>query len=232
MQQHSISSLLPQRAARLSTWHWIGSGVCSLVLLVLLVACSGTGGSANGSGGSGGSGGTASSTPITGGSGTGASATSTASVTVSTETNYTITYPQTWKKSGSGNNVIFHDTATSGNSLTVVVTPNPNGKITASQFATTSMQVFGKTLTNSKAVSMPATVTMNGTTWSQQAITGTTKVGAQNVQIKAVMLVTTHPTNAANTQTYEIIYVGPVFTFDLVNAINFQPMLQSFKFTS
>lgn len=230
MQQHSISS-------RLSTWRPATRRVflvlCASVLLVLLAACSGLGSTSgstnNNPGGANGTAGTTGTTSVNGATPT---LPSSVDLTGATGTNYSITYPKTWKKTGSGNSVSYHDTTTSGNSLNVVVAPDPNGTVSADKFADANILVLEKTLTNSKVVNVASTITINGVTWSQRAITGTAKVGVQNVQLKAIMLVTTHPASSANTQTYEIIYEGPVFTFDLTNAIDFQPMLHSFKFTA
>ncbi|MGH2507828.1 MAG: PsbP-related protein [Ktedonobacteraceae bacterium] len=216
MQQNSISSFLKQVTRRLSL------GICSLVLLVLLVAC-------GGSTPSGGTNGTASTAPAGGPTPT---PTPSIAMTGATATTYSITYPQTWKKTGAGDNVTFQDAPTSGNNLSIVVTPNPNGVASADKLADATVLAFGKTLTNSKVVTISATITINGVTWSQRAITGTTKVGVQNVLVKAILLVATHPASSSNTQAYEIIYGGPEFTFDLVNAVDFQPMLNSFKFTA
>jgi photosystem II reaction center protein PsbP len=213
MQLNSIS-FLKQVTQRLSL------GVCSLVLLVLLVAC-------------GGSSPAATATPTTSTT-SGPAPTPTPSIAMSTAagTTYSISYPQSWKKSGAENDVSFQDSPTSGNNLSVVVSPNPNGAVPASTLADTTIQALGKTFTGTKTVTIAPTITVNGVTWSQRAVTGTTKVGNQNVDIKVVLLVAVHPASGASTQAYEIIYGGPIFTFDLINAINFQPMVQSFKFTA
>lgn len=221
MQQHSRFSRSHQEFSASYFKHAtqrLAFGVVSLVLLVLLAACGG-----------GGSGGTANATPTTGSNGGGSISSPTPSIALQTTTahTYSISYPQTWKKTGTGDDMTFQDSATSGNSLSIVVTPDPNGAASADTVANTAVQAFSKTLTNGKVVTIPATITIGGVTWSQRAVMGTTKVAHQNVLIKAVLLTAVH-----NGQVYQIIYGGPVLTFDLINALNFQPMLQSFKFTA
>lgn len=46
-----------------------------------------------------------------------------------------------------------------------------------------------------------------------------------------IVLVDVHPAQAATSMSYSILLSGPKVAFDITNAGDFQPMLQSFKFT-
>lgn len=149
---------------------------------------------------------------------------------------FTISYPQSWQKSSSStqntSQAVFQDAAT-GNSFTIVTTPDPGGALSADSLANTSSKALaGSVLKNGKPDSVPASVTVNGVTWSQRGVSGDATVNGQSVPAKLILLVTVHPANATTSQAFQLIYASPALTFDQVNAQIFQPMLQSFKFTA
>ena len=197
------------------------AGLSAVVLMVFLAACGG-----------GGSTGSATPTPTTPPSNPSPTAPSTAMQTF-TGNGFTISYPQNWKKTSSTNSQTAFQDPTTGNTFTIVQTPDPGGVLSADSLAnTTSQGLESSVLTNGKSDSVPASVTINGVTWSQRGASGNTKVDNQTIPAKLILLVTIHPASAATSQAFELIYAGPALTFDLVNAQIFQPMLQSFKFTA
>lgn len=150
---------------------------------------------------------------------------------------FTISYPQSWQKSSSSaqgiSQTVFHD-ETTGNAFTIVATPDPGGAASADTIANASIQSVSQAgLKNSKPdTSVAPSVTVNGVTWVQRAVTGTATVNGQDVPAKLILLVAIHPAGAADSRAFQLIYGGPTLTYDLINAQIFQPMLQSFKFTS
>lgn len=188
----------------------------SVVLMIFFAAC-------------GGGGGTASSTPTPS---TSAPTASSVGMQTFTGNGFSISYPQNWQKSTSSSQTVFED-QTAGNAFTIVQTADPGGAASADTIASASIQAIGKTvLKNGKTETVPASVSINGVTWSQRAVTGDVAVGSQNVPAKLVLLVAIHPASAATSQAFQLFYVAPTLTFDQVNLLIFQPMLQSFKFTS
>ncbi len=191
-----------------------------VVLMVFLAACGG--------------GSTGSSTP-TPAAPTPTPSPSTPSVAMQTFTGngFTISYPQNWQKSSSNNTQTVFTDQTTGNAFTIVQTPDPGGAASADSLANASVQALSTSvLKNGKTETVPASVTVNGVTWVQRALTGSITVNGQDVPAKLILLVAIHPASAANSQAFQLIYGGPTLTFDLINAQIFQPMLQSFKFTA
>ncbi len=197
---------------------------CSLLLVLVLAACGGSGGSTTG---------TATATP--------ASATPTATTAASnpaasmvqyTGTTFSISYPQSWQKSASGNQVTFLDPI-SKNVVTIVTVANPAGAQSPSALADGSLPLIEKTLvSDGKNATVAPTVTINGETWAQRSATGTLALTDPGTPGTLFLLVNNHPASAPTTQAYEIYYYGPTSTFTEANTLAFQPMLQSFKFTA
>jgi hypothetical protein len=145
---------------------------------------------------------------------------------------FSIGYPQSWQKTTSNSQTVFED-ATAGNAFTVVQTADPGGAASANTIASASIQAIARTvLKNAKTESVSSSISINGVTWSQRAVTGDVVVNNQTVPAKLMLLVAVHPASAVASQAFQLFYVAPTFTFDQVNQLIFQPMLQSFKFTS
>lgn len=201
----------------------VSIGLSAFMLMVFLAACGG--------------GSTGSSTPTpTPPTPTPSPTTPSIAMQTFTGNGFTISYPQSWQKSSSSSQntsqTVFQDTTT-GNSFTIVSTPDPGGALSADSLASTSSQaLLGSVLKNGKSENVPASVTINGVTWSQRGASGDATVNGQSVPAKLILLVTVHPPNATTSQAFQLIYAGPALTFDLISAQIFQPMLQSFKFTS
>jgi hypothetical protein len=200
--------------------------LCSLVLAVLLVAC----------GGSTTSGATSTPTPAPTFTPTAVptptspSTTPTGAMVVYPGNGFTISYPQNWQIATRGNN-LFTFTDNSGNiKLTITVAPDPNGAISASSVAAVALQAAQALLKNSQTISVPATTTVGGDSWSQVSISGTQRLNNQDTNIQVVAIANVHPANSLLSKSFNIVYQAPVATFSQANTTYFQPMLQSFKF--
>lgn len=118
--------------------------------------------------------------------------------------------------------------------LTIQVVPNPNGLISTSDEVDAGVQIFKSQAKNYTKVSIAPTTTVAGETWSQGAATGDiTPEGATSpVTAKIVVISDNHPANTSSTQGFTIGYVTGNQVFDAMNTTYFQPIVQSFKFTS
>jgi hypothetical protein len=129
---------------------------------------------------------------------------------------------------GSGT-VAFND-PTGKYAFTIAVVPNPGEPLSNDQIA----KNFETTLQNSsqftgiQSETIDSTTTVAGESWSQVAFTGT----RNGTQGKVIIIADNHPKQSPSTMAYIIAYGGPLANFDQINTSDFQPMLQSFKFTS
>ena len=201
--------------------HCVSSGtllaLSSLMLVVLLVAC----GSSSTSG--------TTSTPTLAPTSTSPSA-ATGAMTAFQGNGFTISYPQTWQMNQKANNIFTFTDSTGGIKMTITVTPDPNGTISADSVASAALQAAQVLLKNSKTVSVPSTTTIDGETWNQVSASGTQRLNNQDTDIQVVVIATVHPANSLLSKSFTILYQAPVATFSQDNTTYFQPMLQSFKF--
>lgn len=147
---------------------------------------------------------------------------------------YTIGYPNGWTvNKGSSGSVTFSDPQGVAY-LTIEVVPDPGGLISTNDEVNTGLQLFQSQAKNYTRVTVASTTTVAGETWSQGAATGdiTPKGTSGPVNAKFVVISDNHPANTASTQGFSIGYATATQFFDTVNTSYFQPMLQSFKFTS
>lgn len=162
------------------------------------------------------------------------SPTAVASMVTYTGNGYTIGYPQGWTvNKGSTGSVTFSDPQGVAY-VTIQVVPNPNGLISTGDQVNTGLQIFKSQAKNYTKVSVAPTTNVAGETWSQGAATGdVTPTGATSpVTAKIVVISDNHPANTSSTQSFTIGYATAAQVFDMANTTYFQPMLQSFKFTS
>lgn len=162
------------------------------------------------------------------------SPTAVASMVTYTGNGYTINYPQGWTVSkGSTGAVTFTDPQGVAY-LTIQVVPNPNGLISTSDQVNTGLQIFKSQAKNYTKVNVAPTTSVAGETWSQGAATGDIiPTGAtSSVTAKIVVISDNHPANTPSTQGFTLGYATGAQVFDMANTSYFQPMLQSFKFTS
>ena len=116
--------------------------------------------------------------------------------------------------------------------LTIVVTPNPGGIASADTVVNTGIQGVKGTLTNPQTVNIAPTTTIGGDTWVQKSIAGDSSTAGQTGTVQLVVASDNHPANSTSTNSFTIIYATLQATFDAANGQYYQPMLQSFKFTS
>jgi hypothetical protein len=197
------------------TPHRIMPVCCCMILALLLVACGG--------------GTTSTPTPApTPQPSPTPSSTPTPGLTVYKGKGYSISYPQGWKATPSGNSVVF-SSASGVYSLAIAVNSNPDGIINASTFVNNSISGTKKTMKNPQTETLPPTTTVGGDSWGQKSISGTETSSGVSVQI--VVISDNHPANSAHNQNFIIDYATEKSRFATANESYFQPMLQSFKFT-
>ncbi len=144
---------------------------------------------------------------------------------------FSITYPETWVVRTSSVTITFSNSTGTYN-LAVNVAPDPHGAVSSDQLAEKSLDLTKASLLAPQTVTMPATVTMAGVTWSQKAITGNTLSNGQQVAIEVVILATNYPASSAKTKGVVLTYLGAKSMFTQAQTTYFSPMLQAFKFTS
>lgn len=159
--------------------------------------------------------------------------TSTPAQTLTTYTGdgYSISYPQSWSAKGSGNLVTFSDPL-GATAFIIEQFPDPNGAISSSTAIDQGVNALQRQGKNFKKVDVAQTVSLNGVTWDQRALTSDATQNGQTTNIKFVILSNNHPASALNTKTYLLTRSAPTQLFDLADQQSFQSMLQSFKFTA
>ena len=170
----------------------------------------------------GGFGGTATPTPTTA-----------TAMTTFTGDGFTISYPQTWKVKKDGTGVTFTDPSGIAY-FQIHEAPNPTGIVSTSNQVTLGLETFKSQAKNYQQQSVPTTTTLAGETWSQGAATGDITPSGQSTRanVKIYVISNNHPANSTSTKAFIIGYATGSQVFDLANSGYFQPMLQSFKFTS
>jgi hypothetical protein len=140
---------------------------------------------------------------------------------------FIIGYPQGWtataSKSNTDNTTVFADSAQLYQ-FSASVTPDPNGALSADQIAQATVSAAETNLKNPQSVSVSATTTIDGKTWSQRGITGTKTKNGQTVVAEVIVLA-----YVANNQAYFIVYGTAQPLFSTASTAYFQPMLQSLQ---
>ena len=198
---------------------------CSLVLvLALALAACGSATSTSGSTP------TPTSQPVSSPT-TATSPTTSTTLTTYTGNGYSIDYPQGWKVNAAGKSVVFTD-PTGIYSLTVLIAPNPNDTISSDTVVNTALQLATSTLKNPQTMNVPASTTIGGDTWAHKSVAGTATIGDQTGTVQVVVASDNHPANSPSANSYTITYQTLQATFATADSQYFQPMIQSFKFTS
>lgn len=203
--------------------------LCTMLLVAFFLAACSTGGSG------------ASATPTAASKPTPTpSPTTSSSIALKTYTGmgFTIEYPSNWTVGTSGNGssgggAIFSDSPAM-TAFYIETILNPNGVASPAGVVKTGMSTALQAMggKHMKTVSIAPTAMVGGQTWNQAAGTGEHTQGGQTVTLQLVMMATNHPASSPSTKLFIITYVSPAQTFDQTNMTTFQPMLQSFKFTS
>lgn len=146
---------------------------------------------------------------------------------------FTISYPQAWKVKQDSTGVTFTDPSGIAY-FQIHVAPNPTGVVSTSNQVTLGLEAFKSQAKNYQQQSVPSTTTLAGETWSQGAATGDITPSGQSTRtnVKIYVISDNHPANSTSTRAFVIGYATGTQVFDLANSGYFQPMLQSFKFTS
>lgn len=153
----------------------------------------------------------------------------TVSFQVYTGIGLSLRYPQNWVVRTAGTVVSLSDASGTYN-MTVSLTPNAHGQLTASQLADTNLASVKTTLSNPQPVAMPSSVKLAGTSWSQRAVSGTTLSNGTQVEREVIILAANHPAHATSTKGVVLIYMGVKQTFAQARNTYFIPMLQTFTF--
>ena len=205
------------------------SGLCSVALLLLLTACQGNGGPQSS---------TPTPTPSPMPTFTPTPTPSPTPIVATLKTykgnGYTIDYPKGWTVSVGSDNIVSFTDPTGLLSMTITVQPNAQGATSSDNLVNSALQVFQTQASNYQQLSVAPTTTISAETWSQGAATGDVAVTGQvaPVTMKDVVVADNHPAASSNTMGYTIAYSASVQDFSLVDQGYFQPMLQSFVFTS
>ncbi len=191
---------------------------CCLLLALFLAACGG---------------GTASSPTPTPKPSPSPSPSPTSSTTLTTYrgNGFTISYPQSWKVTASGDSVSFTDVGTL-NYFQIGTTPDPGGVASSDTVVTAGVNAAKATLKNPQTVNVPPTITVGGESWVQKSFAGTTTSSGQSVVVQFVVAADNHPASSPSTKSFVIVYGTTQQLFAMANTMYYQPMLQSFKFTS
>jgi hypothetical protein len=193
---------------------WTTLLVCCLLLAPLLISC--------GSSGSSGSTSTPTSAPP--------SPSTSTTLTTLTGNGFTISYPQTWHVSRSGQRLVTFEDSTGLMKLSVTTIRDPNGSISADALANTGVKVATAALKNAQTESVPSTTTIGGQTWVQKSVSGTQRINNRGTMLQVVVLANVHPGNTALSKGYTIDYRATKAMFNQATTAYFQPMLQSFQF--
>ena len=137
---------------------------------------------------------------------------------------FTIGYPTDWKVTeNSSNGTVFIADPTGANTLDIGVADNTSGADAATDLKA-GVDAFKQNASNPQDDTIDPTTTIAGETWSQFAMDS----DFQGETYSFVMMRATHPASTM----FSILYSGPKDGFDQENQSYFQPMLQSFTFTS
>jgi hypothetical protein len=147
---------------------------------------------------------------------------------------YTIGYPQGWTVTQGGGGLVTFADPQGIAYLSVKATPNPGGVVTADNQVSIGLQLFKSQAKNYQMLNVAPTTTVGGDSWSQGSATGDIVPKGQTAAVTAniVVIADNHPANLPTTMGFEIAYLTGQQVFDIANNGAFQPMLQSFKFTS
>src|SRR5207302_1126591 len=135
------------------------------------------------------------------------------------------------KVNPAGTSVSFAD-PTGIYNLTVVVAPNPGAIASADTVASAGITSAKSTLKNPVDENVPATTSVGGDSWVQKSASGASTSAGQNVVLQFVVIADNHPASSPSTNSFTIVYGTAQALFQTASATYFQPMLQSFKFSS
>ena len=202
--------------------HWTWITICGVLLAVAFAACGSS---------------TANGTPTpkpqpTQQTQAAPSPTSASDTQTYTGDGFTIDYPSSWQTSTPATGqIVFADPST-GAAVRINVVDSTGGQ-TADAIVTATLQQLQSQFTNFQQLTdVPNSSTLAGDTWSQGGATYDVASNGQTTSYKAIVMADAHPANSSSAKGFLLVYVAPPDVFDQVNNDDFQPMLQSFTFTS
>lgn len=148
----------------------------------------------------------------------------------------TLKYPSNWvmktaNNGASGGGVTFQEPLTP-TTFYIEILPTPFDE-SAPTIAVKSLMIgLQKEGAHARTVPVSPTVTVGGQSWDQAAGTVDLMQNGQTITIEQVMIATNHPTRPPGARLFILTYTGSTQTFDQENRSAFQPILQSFTFTS
>ena len=121
----------------------------------------------------------------------------------------------------------------SSNTVGVVikVVDNPGAGQTPDGIVSATLQAFQSKPNFQPATDVPNSAMVGGDTWSQGGATYDATSNGQTLNNKVVVLADGHPANSP-VKGFLIVLSALTNMFDQANTNDFQPMLQSFMFTS
>ncbi len=144
---------------------------------------------------------------------------------------YTISYPADWTANGSGTAVAITG-ANCGCTFQINVTNNPGGVVSPSTADQSGVTAGEKGLKNPHSINVPSTVSIGGDSWDQKSFGGSVSQSGQDIAVQFVVASDNHPASSPSTHIFTIVYGTAEQLYANANTTYFQPMLQSFKFTS
>lgn len=148
----------------------------------------------------------------------------------------TLEYPSSWvvhtaDNGTGGGGVTFQEPLTPTTfSIEILSTPFD---ASAPTIAVRSLMIgLQKEGTHARTVHVSPTVTVGGQSWDQAAGVVDLAQSGQTITIEQGMLATNHPTRPPGVRLFLLTYTALAQTFEQMNRSAFQPMLQSFTFTS
>lgn len=144
---------------------------------------------------------------------------------------FTLGYPSDWtsnKSAVGAASILALSPVTTGSTSMLTETVVGTKSVSTTGSVQGALQGVQGQATNFHKKNVPATVTINGTTWDQGAATATDPSAGTDIVVYVIS--TKFPGNANKLVT--IIRIARAADFDKVNSEDFQPMLASFKFAA
>jgi len=141
---------------------------------------------------------------------------------------YTVSYPQGWTINTSASNPVFSSASDPTATLAIAVTSSPpigGSNLLSTLFAAAQTNLQSKSGYQQVTTDLPST-SIGGDTWQETAGT----YGENGIQVKGVVLGDQHPSTGGSI--YIITLTARTDAYDQLYSSGFQPILQSFKFTS
>ena len=146
---------------------------------------------------------------------------------------YTISYPSDLKPNTATPGQVIFANASNTVAFLIKVVDHPGAGQTATSIVGAVVQGFQSRPNFQLATDVLSSTMVGGDTWNQAGATyDAPNASGQATNVKIVVLADGHPANSPMLKGFLIVYSATTDIFDQTNTNTFQPMLQSFKFTS